>query len=437
VAETLIPSRAAPPGALSTLFLDMNSYFASVEQQLRPELRGRPVAVVAVEAETTAVIAASIEAKPFGVRTGTPVWKARRECPGLTLVKARPMTYVEFHDRIKEAVETVLPVDAVHSIDEMSCRLLGEERRPERAVALAKEAKRAIRGRAGEWMRCSVGIAPNRFLAKVAADMRKPDGLTVLTAADLPHALFGLKLDDLPGVGPRMLRRLNGFGVRTVEQLCGLPEPMLRAVWRGVVGTLWWHRLRGADLRERTGARRTVGHSHVLAPQRRTDDGARAVLIRLLDKAAARLRRLGCWARRLTVEVRGVRMVGDDRPKWKAEAKFPACQDTLTLMQAMLDLWGRRRSVGVPLKVGVTLSDLQGEGAAAEPLFEADRRRLRLSRCMDRLNNKLGRYAVHFAGMQEALHAAPPRIAFGSIPEPEFDSRRAGGRGRPGEVTRR
>src|SRR5271163_5284545 len=113
---------------LRWLFLDLNSYFASVEQELRPELRGRPVAVVPLFADSTCCIAASYEAKAFGVRTGTTVGDAKTLCKGIELIEARHEVYVEYHHKIIHAVETCVPVTAVMSIDEMACRLIGRER---------------------------------------------------------------------------------------------------------------------------------------------------------------------------------------------------------------------------------------------------------------------------------------------------------------------
>ena len=123
---------------LRWLFLDLNSYFASVEQELRPELRGRPVAVVPVVADTTCCIAASYEAKAFGVKTGTQVGEAKRLCPGIALVEARHELYVEYHNRIVEAVEQRVPVSSVQSIDEMACRLIGREQPLLAALALSR-----------------------------------------------------------------------------------------------------------------------------------------------------------------------------------------------------------------------------------------------------------------------------------------------------------
>ncbi|HVW78020.1 MAG TPA: hypothetical protein VHB45_10435 [Alloacidobacterium sp.] len=152
-------------GILRWLYLDLNSYFASVEQQLHPELRGRPVAVLPVMAETTCCIAASYEAKAYGVQTGTDVAEARRLCPGIAFVQAQQDAYVHFHRRICEVVQQCLPVEQVLSIDEMSCRLMGRQCEPENAVALAKKIKAKIRSEVGECLRCSIGLAPNALLA--------------------------------------------------------------------------------------------------------------------------------------------------------------------------------------------------------------------------------------------------------------------------------
>src|SRR5271170_5339908 len=209
------------------LFLDLNSYFASVEQELRPELRDRPIAVVPVMADTTCAIAASYEAKSFGVRTGTQVGEAKRLCPGIALVEARHELYVEYHHRIVEAVELCVPVSAVLSIDEMAASLIGREQPLMAALDLGRRVKDSIRERVGSTLRCSVGLAPNRYLAKIASDMEKPDGLVALTPDILKKALSGLVLRDLPGVGARMERRLHECGIRTMEQLLALDREAL------------------------------------------------------------------------------------------------------------------------------------------------------------------------------------------------------------------
>lgn len=290
--------------SLRAIIIDFNSYFSSVEQQVRPELRGQPVVVAPVEAESTCAIAASYEAKRFGVKTGTRISDARRMCPGLIVVGARPELYIQFHHRLVEVVDSCLPVGNVMSIDEMCCALRGPWQERELALRTAREIKKRIAERVGPCLKSSIGIAPNPFLAKVASDMQKPDGLTVIETQDLPHVLFPLKLRDFCGIGPNMEERLHRHEIYTVEQLCTAPKKKLREIWNGIEGERYHAMLRGEDVDRPPTQRSTVGHSHVLEPENRTQARAEAVLHRLLQKAAARLRGLGYLAGELSVHVR-------------------------------------------------------------------------------------------------------------------------------------
>ena len=202
----MFQSPILPPRPLRWLFLDLNSYFASVEQQLQPELRGRPVLVAPVMSDTTVAIAASVEAKRFGIRTGTPVWEAKRRCRELIITPARHDRYVAFHEAIVAEIWRHIPVTQVCSIDEVACRLMDNENSVAAATALARRIKAGIRAHVGDCLTASVGIAPNRLLAKLASDLHKPDGLVVLTADTLPHRLFDLPLTAIAGIGPRMAR---------------------------------------------------------------------------------------------------------------------------------------------------------------------------------------------------------------------------------------
>lgn len=395
------------------LFVDMNAFFASVEQQLRPELRGKPVAVVPVLAETTCCIAASYEAKRYGIKTGTLVQDARLLCPRLEVVEARPRVYISIHRQILQAVDTVLPIEAVLSIDEMVCKLMGREKEPQNALKLGKQVKEAIYRHVGEELRCSVGLGPNRFLAKVAAEMHKPDGLTLLPLSDLPRRLYSLPLRDLPGIGSGMEQRLFRHGVTTVEELYQLSALQLAQVWGSRVhGFSWWHRLRGADLPEAPIRRRSLGHSHVLPPVFRSEAGARAVLTRLVHQAAARLRHEGYWAGSLALFVRF--LSEGKQLRWDARVRLQPCQDTLTLLRVALGLW-QQKPEGAPFKVGIVLGGLISELELSWPLFESEQKLVRLAQAMDQANSKYGPQALYFAGMHRTEQSAVTRIAFNRI----------------------
>lgn len=390
---------------LRFLFLDLNSFFASVEQNHREELRGKPIAVVPVEADTSFVIAASREAKVFGIKTGTMIRTAKEMCPGLICVKARHQLYMGYHHRVLEVAETVMPIDQVCSIDEMRFRLLGAERTRAGAVEMAKKMKAAIMDKVGPVMSCSVGIAPNAFLAKIGTELQKPDGLVVIEAKDLPHCLHKLKLTDFPGINVRMQARLHAAGIFSSEQLCGASkEHMLRA-FGSIVGERWWYLLRGHDLDIDVEDRKSLGHSHVLPPVLRTDQGACDVLKRLLVKASARLRSNGLWATAMAVAVKGYRR------SWQAKVKMPATQDTVTMTEHLMELW-QNHDFDQPRLVAVTFYELCNESEFTPSLFTPTKDRSRLSHAVDDMNQKFGKNSVFLGSVEKVKDTADEKIAF-------------------------
>lgn len=412
------------PMTLRSLFVDFNSYFASVEQEDTPRLRGRPVAVSPVIAPTGCCIAASIEAKTFGVKTGCLVRDAKRLCPDITIVEARPSLYVAWHRRLMAAIGNAIPIAKVHSIDEAACELIGRQCRRGNAVEIARAVKREIAAAApGGAIRCSIGIAPNHWLAKTGTDMHKPDGLVVIEQKDLPEILHGLELTDLCGISRSMQARLHAVGVDTVAQLTAADKHTLRIAWGGIEGERMWARLRGQWLPERESARASVGHSHVLEPALRTPHGARAVLAKLLVKAAMRLRGYGLLAGALSIRIR---YLGIEQ-RWEHDVAFDPSDDSRVFLRRMneaLDRAARRRG-GLPfprarpLSVSVTLHHVLPRAAASRNLFGDDPRGEALSALLDGVNARFGNNTLYFGGMQDALGAAPMRIPFTRVPELE------------------
>jgi DNA polymerase-4 len=427
-----------PSPEVNWLFLDLNSYFASVEQEVQPELRNRPVAVVPLQADTTFCIAASYEAKAFGVKTGTMVKDAKQMCPEIVLVEARHELYVDYHHRIVEAVESCLPVTAVLSIDEMACRLIGRERPLVAAMRLARQVKQAVREQVGSSLRCSVGLAPNRYLAKIASDMEKPDGLVALTPDILRDALLSLELRDLPGIGVRTEKRLNERGIHSMADLLAVMDAELGReqtgeLWGSVWGERLWHWLRGDDFdMADTEHTKSMSHQHMLAPELRNPESAWAVAHKLLHKAAMRMRGESLWASRIGVAlsfmgespVRGSSAFGPSRGEtWSNELKLTECQDNATLIKALKKLWDTRPQGAKhqkPFFVAVVLGGLVPDALHSLSLFDAQdgsEERAKLAQVMDSLNHKYGLSTLAPATMLTALKAAPTRIAFKSIPD--------------------
>ena len=407
---------------LRALTIDFNSFFASVEQQERPELRGQPVAIVPVLAETTGCIAVSIEAKQLGLKRNLRITEARRTCPGLQVVESRPGVYIDYHRRLVEVIESCLHVSKVQSIDEVTCALTGRHAERERAVAIAKEIKIKISRLVGPCLRSSIGIAPNWLLAKVATDMQKPDGLTVLEDADLPTKLLHLQPNDIAGIGPNIDRRLREHGIDSMAKLYAAKLREFRGLWGGVRGEQMWRLLHGEDLGFfEHESNNTIGHGTVLPPRLRNADSALAALHRLLQKAAMRLRHIGHYAGTLQV---GVTFRDDSH--WHDELRLTETQDTRTLTHALTQLWARRPKDTLrrtPLKVDIRLHHLLDLRGHTPDLFEQkqEESRGRLLTAVDTLNKTFGKNSVYFGGAHGATQDAPMRIAFTRIPEPEIE----------------
>jgi len=418
VKPTLVRDPPFAPGPLRWLFVDMNSFFASVEQYDNPQWRGKPMIVAPMMTDATCAIAASYEAKAYGIRTGTPVWEAKAMCPGLIITIARHQRYVEVHDQIAELIERVLPVSARCSIDEYACQLLNNENSFQQATELAQAIKTELRFAFEDNLRASIGIAPNRWLAKVASDMQKPNGLTILEAKDLPAALSKLKLIGLNGIGENMSMRLQLAGIHTPEQLYHAAPKFLRKVWRSVEGERFWCRIHGYPMliESEEHDRSMIGHSRVLDPKLRPPHMARLIARRLLCKAATRLRRYETTAACLSLSVRDPR-----RGRWNGTRKTTRSDDSFLFLQELHVLWTSMLEELSPTdikKISVAFTDLnEVQGMADLYAKPQETRRASALESLDALNRKWGKDTV-------TIGFLPPdrietKIAFARIPEME------------------
>lgn len=409
-----------PGAALSWLFLDLNSYFASVEQQMNPALRGKPVAVVPMMTDYTCAIAASYEAKAYGIKTGTGIAEAKQLCPQLRCVLARHNHYVEYHHKIVDEFTRHTPLNKVWSVDEMSSHLPPNKRTPETVRALAIRLREGIWKNVGEAINCSIGIAPNSFLAKIATDMQKPNGLVILQPEDMHHRLFALDLMDLPGINTNMHERLRRAGVTTVEQLWHISPKHARLIWGSVSGERFWYNLHGYDIPDTSTNPGMIGHSRILDPELRVPEKARQVARRLILKAGTRLRRKSFYATRLHLSVRIA-----DGPRWSGEMHMHPAQDNFTFLRALDEMWEIMRSEEHPAKIkkiSVTLHGLRKPEELTLDLFHVetiqDKRQQSLSLLMDRINEKFGAETLRL-GISPQTQAGylGTKIAFSRVPD--------------------
>ena len=289
--------------SIERLYLDFDSFFASAEQHFNNALRGKPVGVVPLDSPHTGCIAISREAKALGVKSGTTIKDARRQVPDMIFVVARHDVYVRLHNRILAVIETCLPVANVRSIDEVVCHLLPSEARE--GSALAKRIKTALADNFSPVLTCSIGMAPSELLAKIGAEMNKPDGFSMINSADLPATLSRLKLSDLPGISTGMEGRLNKAGVQDIRALWRLAPKQARAIWGSVEGERFWNELHGVHSQRSKTTKRMFGHSRMLPLDWRTPDKVRDCAQQLTSSACRRLRRADLRATKISLGFRG------------------------------------------------------------------------------------------------------------------------------------
>lgn len=389
-----IPMRR--PTQIERLYLDFDGFFASVEQQARPRLRGRPVGVVPFEgAEHTCVIACSREAKLRGVRNVMSIADARHLCPDIVLVAQSPDLYRRAHNALISEITAVIPVDAVKSIDEMTCTVAADDR--DAPQALGNRIKARIADTIGPYITCSIGFAANRQLAKMACKAGKPNGNMVWRPEDMPGPLLTLALADIPGIGDSMERRLIDAGITSMAALLATQPKQLRALWGNVTGERLWYALHGYDVQAPPSGRGMYGHGRVLPPGHRSPEQAQVASRLLLTKAARRMRREGWNAGQLRLWLDLSSAGAWSRSRW-----LPAVHDDQAVLAGLDHLW-REALPALPrgvriMRVGVTLFDLTRASARQLDMLVNDevarRRWEKATEAVDALNSKYGRTLV-------------------------------------------
>lgn len=374
------------------LHVDMDAFYASVEQRDRPALRGRPV-LVGHDGPRGVVAAASYEARPFGCRSALPMARAKRLCPQAVVVEPRIEHYAAVSAQVFAIFESVTPLVEPLSIDEAFLDVTGSTRLFGPPPQIAAHVRRRIREETA--LTASVGVAPNKFLAKLCSDWDKPDGLTVLEPADVRTRLAPLPVRRMWGVGPATEQRLVRAGFTTFGDLQAVPLEAACARL-GAHGEFFWRLARGEDDRpvvpdaeaKSLGAEQTFGHD--------VDDpeAVRQVLLAQLERIAARLRRHGLRGRHVTVKIR----YGDFETISRSATLDAATDRSDRLRDAAAELFGRWARGGFrPVRlIGASVGQLEREGAGQAALFAdpEDERARRLDRATDAIRARFGSGAV-------------------------------------------
>lgn len=414
------------PETIEWLYLDFDGFFASVEQQARPALRGKPIGIVPFDGTVhTCVIACSKEAKALGVKNVMRLGDAKKICPELILVPQSPDLYRRAHNALLAEINSVIPISAIKSIDELTCKLDPKDILD--PLGLSRDIKHAIASGVGAHITCSIGYAANRHLAKIACKMDKPDGVTLWLPEDMPHPLHNLPFDDIPGIGKRMEKRLMRAGIYGMKALLATQPKQMRKLWGNVTGERLWYALHGYAIKAGKSERGMFGHGRVLPPELRDFKGAYDCTRILIVKAARRMRREGFHASSLYLWLHLRRPDRTER-SWGTKHTLHAANDDQAILTALEALWDEaKRSIPKTrriVRVHVTLGDLSRSGSRQLDMLindDPERRKWEsITTAMDGLNSRYGKTLVRLGDWK-----LPPggnlggKISFTRIPKAE------------------
>ncbi len=405
----------------TTLVVDLNCAFASIEQQHEPALRGRPVAIAAYATDAATIVSSSREARDLGIKTGMKVFEAKAIFPAVVVREPNPPRYRDVSDKLIAIMTTHSPDVKRMSIDEASLDLAGtpdlKKLGPE---GVARAIKRAIREAVGECVTASVGISTSIWMAKQASNLDKRDGLQRIDHTNLVAAFERLRLTDLSGIADATARRLSRAGILTpVQFLRATPARLRMAGMHEEVARGWSLRLRGFEVGGFAHVRRkSYSHSHVLARATASQRELEELLMRLSDMVGRRLRAAGRRGRVVSVGV----VYRPDAGRFSRQARQPKPVATGDeIYQAALKLLAARDPRLTVGTLGVGLSELSEGEAGQLDLFgdPAMPRRERLEAAVDALRNRFGEDAVQRTRLLGRAPVVRDRIAFGNTGHPD------------------
>lgn len=387
------------------LHIDFNSFFASVEQQANPRLRGKPLGVTGGDRLTRTVLAtASVEAKKLGVKTGMPLWEAKKICPQLIIICSDHEKYLSITTKFLNILKSYTPYIEVFSIDEAFLEL---ESRLLTLVAIAQNIKLRLRSELGPYITCSVGISYNKLMAKLAGSLQKPDGLVVIPDQKAAiEVLDRVELDDICGIGPRIKKRLQNLGVKDFPSLRKVPKELLIASFKSYGETLY-NMARGIDYtslktfyeKEEV---KSVGHRHTIDHNTDDTEEIRQILLKLSEMIAQRLRGKNLVGKTIHFWYRAALERGARTNYWEKHFFGDGMQQTLsyytvdgleifqTAWKIFLQIWNQEKL----RMVGISISNLKPIKPGNISLLPEDKRKEIILQTLDKINNKFGDFTL-------------------------------------------
>lgn len=378
------------------LHVDMNAFFAAVEQHDNPALKGKPVIVCGDPEGRSVVSTASYEARPFGVKAGMPVSQATRLCPQGVFIKGRIQRYVEVSLEILKIYQSFTPLVEPFSIDEAFLDVTGCDKLHGPPIEIAGLIKARMKGKFD--LTCSIGIAPNKLLAKMASDLQKPDGLVFIRREDIPEKIWPLPVRALIGVGEKTEKALNHMGIKTIGELAGYPLNLLERKF-GVMGRALYGMAWGMDdspVRPTGFPIKSLSNEYTLPRDTADQDVLKAHILRLSDEVGRRLRSAGYLGKTIGIKLRYEDFITITRSE--SLGNFTDSDRTISqkAWEIFIRNWQRWRKVRL---VGVSISNLIERGRYQKQLslfddYPKEAKRAAVDRTLDRIHNRFGKDAI-------------------------------------------
>jgi len=386
------------------MHIDINSCFATIEQQANPFLRGKPVAVAASVKDFGCILASSIEAKRNGVKTGMRVKEGKQIEPQLIVLPCDPDKYRFIHHQLKQLLSTYTPDITPKSIDEFSLKFDKGN-----LVVIAQEIKQRIRAEIGQHISVSIGIGPNRFLAKTAAGIHKPDGLDVITMNNIQEVFEKLELTDLCGISFRNALRLNQVGINTARDFLNATQSQLKAAFKSITATYWYMRLHGQEIDSVPTHKGGLSNSYVLPHPTRPIE-AFPIMIKLTHKLTERLRKEGYQAGFLLLAFSSA-----EHKHWhQGKRLIEPTNKAKAIIHEFHRLMNKSPFPEIK-KITVFCGDLKPDTGLQLNLFQDEEEHRRVDHAVDAINHRFGLFTLVPAPMIHTKEYVPDAIAFGKM----------------------
>lgn len=400
------------------MHIDLNSCFASIEQQANPFLRGKPIVVAAFDSPKGCILAASIEAKKLGIKTGMRVMDGKNIFPKLIILTPDPWKYRNVHLKLRKLISNYTSDFSPKSIDEFVLNLKNYSTLKTSSLkVVAQEIKDRIKSEIGEWLTVSIGIAPNRYLAKIAAGLKKPDGLDEINRDNFLKTYSGLNLTDLTGIKTRNAARLNSVGIYSVLDFYQAPIWKLKAAFHSINGLYWHARLSGYEVDNIEPSRHSFGNSVAIGRNLTKITEVSPILARLTEKMCSRLREAGYTASGIHLM-----LIYKNGFSWhKGHLLSQFLTDSRDFYRAVFKLLIEAMTVSAQaapvLNIAVSCFNLTKARALQLDMFENLPKKLCLIKAEDQINKRWGDFTIGSAKSFGGEKLVLDRIAFGGVKE--------------------